>query len=489
MSTIVVTHRYVVPSGDTLSFSDESAFDLAPGANQTDVTLINNGQVDVVDRRDRASIVGVDSATGSAQADIINRANGSLTVTAQGSHSDATAVFLHLAGSLDNEGEIHVSAVRGLATGLLTDGGQVDVANAGLIQVDGQQSFGIWLKGPSSLDNSGGIVATSHAYAYAASGVSMQGGLLINSGSISAEARGSAFGVSMSSPFERLDNSGSIIAHSQSSEELVRAVSFGGYGNGDVVLNNTGVIKAVHSQGERIAVFVQTGSDTHGLHVTIDNSGQIAGDIFTSYEGGGRAVIQNSGQIDGNIFFGYDDDVFRITGAGRVNGVVDGEGGDDSLFGGAGADTLRGEGAYSPRAYAGDDLLSGAGGNDTLSGSDGDDVLIGGRGADSLTGGLGTDDFQFDVIGDSSTRHPDLITDLESSDRIDLSRIDADKHAAGDQAFTLVDHLDGHAGQAALSYDATAQETLLQLDVNGDGVADAGIRLTGDQTGFSNFAL
>lgn len=82
-----------------------------------------------------------------------------------------------------------------------------------------------------------------------------------------------------------------------------------------------------------------------------------------------------------------------------------------------------------------------------------------------------------------------MIGDLAGEDVIDLSTIDANTAVSGDQAFTLVSALDGHAGQAALVYDAGADETALELDTNGDGTADVTIRLGGDHHDFANFVL
>lgn len=49
--------------------------------------------------------------------------------------------------------------------------------------------------------------------------------------------------------------------------------------------------------------------------------------------------------------------------------------------------------------------------------------------------------------------------------------------------------LDGHAGQAALQYKGHADQTLLKLDVDGDGKADAVIVLDGDHRDFDHFLL
>lgn len=96
---------------------------------------------------------------------------------------------------------------------------------------------------------------------------------------------------------------------------------------------------------------------------------------------------------------------FVIVAAGPTNG-------DDSLVGGAGADTIA--------ALGGDDTVRGAGGNDSLSGdagSDqlfgdaGDDTLVGGDDGDTLNGGAGNDQLfsgQGDDRADGGDNH-DLI--------------------------------------------------------------------------------
>jgi hypothetical protein len=68
---------------------------------------------------------------------------------------------------------------------------------------------------------------------------------------------------------------------------------------------------------------------------------------------------------------------------------------------------------------------------------------------------------------------------------IDLSRIDADVGAGGDQAFVFVGGFTGQAGQAVLS--ASGADTLLSLDVNGDGVADLQLEIAGGVTAGAGF--
>lgn len=170
----------------------------------------------------------------------------------------------------------------------------------------------------------------------------------------------------------------------------------------------------------------------------------------------------------------------NIAGIGNIR-HIDGRAGDDTIYGQ--------DGKYS--GGAGDDFVTGV--SSTLLGRDGDDrlqsysgdsTLDGGAGADTLTGGTGKDSFRF-----SSLDGTDLVRDMKGDDTIDLSRIDADATTAGDQAFHLSAALDGHAGELVAAYDDGAKLTTLSGDVDGDGVADLVIQLSGDQTGFANYVL
>lgn len=161
---------------------------------------------------------------------------------------------------------------------------------------------------------------------------------------------------------------------------------------------------------------------------------------------------------------------FQIT-TGAGNDDVRTGGGDDTLSGGQG-----------------DDFFHGAAGADVLTGGAGADTLSGGRGLDVLTGGQGADRFRFDDL-DSLLGAADRITDLQALDIINLSRIDADVTAAGDQAFVLVDSFSGAAGEATLRYQAGGDVTRLILDTDGDGGADIVIIAAGDHRDFGSFVL
>jgi Ca2+-binding RTX toxin-like protein len=152
------------------------------------------------------------------------------------------------------------------------------------------------------------------------------------------------------------------------------------------------------------------------------------------------------------------------TGAAGVDTLVSVE----NVIGGSGGDHLRGDDGVN--------LLSGGGGDDTIEGGDGSDVM---------SGGSGTDVFVFSAAHDSG----DAIIDLGAGDHIDLSRIDADTDRTGNQAFHIVNHFDGHAGQLMVVHDGVTDTTVVLGDVDGDFIPDFGMVLNGDQTGFAGWAL
>jgi Ca2+-binding RTX toxin-like protein len=137
-------------------------------------------------------------------------------------------------------------------------------------------------------------------------------------------------------------------------------------------------------------------------------------------------------------------------------------------------------------------VLDGFVGDDTIDGGNGNDTLIGGAGGDSLTGGRGNDTFRYLAVADSDGADLDRITNLAGKDRIDLSQIDAKANRAGDQKFELVEEFTGKAGQLVVTFHTTGEhagDTTVELHVDGDGIADALILITGDHDDFIRFVL
>jgi serralysin len=137
---------------------------------------------------------------------------------------------------------------------------------------------------------------------------------------------------------------------------------------------------------------------------------------------------------------------------------------------GSGKDQLTGNDAAN--------RLDGGAGDDTLFGLGGNDVLIGGAGADTLTGGDGADTFRF-AAGDSGVgAGRDTIADFhKGEDKIDL---------AGASTFIGSSAFSGSAGE--VRYAASSGQTVVELDSNGDGLADLQILLSGElQLSYSDF--
>ncbi|WP_255646817.1 type I secretion C-terminal target domain-containing protein [Inquilinus sp. Marseille-Q2685] len=147
--------------------------------------------------------------------------------------------------------------------------------------------------------------------------------------------------------------------------------------------------------------------------------------------------------------------------------------------GNATGDTLVSIEGVAGSRYA--DTLIGSSTANILNGGDGDDVLRGGGGRDTLTGEGDADRFVFTTTGDSATgsANADRITDFSHAqgDRIDLSLIDANTGAAGNQAFSFIgtEAYTGVAGQ--LRYVVSNGDAVIAGDTDGDKVSDFNIVL------------
>ena len=196
----------------------------------------------------------------------------------------------------------------------------------------------------------------------------------------------------------------------------------------------------------------------------------------------------------------------RLTGN-SGNNVLDGKSGIDTLIGkggndtyivdeskdrviekaGGGTDTIRSSVNETLSAnvenlvLTGSENLKGYGnsGKNRLTGNSGDNVLEGKAGRDVLTGKDGGDKFIYRSIDDSGitklTR--DVITDFDGteSDVIDLSKIDADTGAKGNQAFVYIgsDLFSGTQGEVRF------ESSILGVNTGIGTTADMQIKLNG----------
>lgn len=235
---------------------------------------------------------------------------------------------------------------------------------------------------------------------------------------------------------------------------------------------------------------------------------------------GGNGVDLLNGGDDGDTLYGGDDG--DILDGGDGVDYLYGEDGDDVLLGGAGGDHLYGGGGMNAISYlgstgvtinlgtnsfsggdaAGDtvsdiqniygsvviDSLTGDGnanrlhgnaGGDTIDGGGGNDVIHGGTGVDILTGGTGQDTFLYLMTGDSGTTAGtrDTINDFNQGegDLIDVGAM----AGFATNAFIGTSAYSASGTQSEVRYAQVSGNTVVGMDVNGDGTGDWTIVLSG----------
>jgi Ca2+-binding RTX toxin-like protein len=248
----------------------------------------------------------------------------------------------------------------------------------------------------------------------------------------------------------------------------------------------------------------ENGNDTSVGGAGNDFFYDLSGD--NTFDGGEGNDNFYAGSGDDTVLGGAGDDRIvawggnNILHGGEGNDIIEAGSGDDEITGGAGHDNLTaGDGANTVRGGAGNDRVYGGGGADSLWGDDGDDQLYAGAGNDTLYGGDG-DDYLSDgsgddvvfggagadriVIGDGS----DLISGGTGVDQFSFGGLTGVNTITDFQigeiidfrgVFTLISPRPFWAGQGALTgvsgelrFHWLDGDTVIELDTDGDGVAD-----------------
>jgi Ca2+-binding RTX toxin-like protein len=247
---------------------------------------------------------------------------------------------------------------------------------------------------------------------------------------------------------------------------------------------------AVIAAESQLAVATLTASDLDGDSFTFSIAGGADAAKFTINATTGALSFVSSpdyeapADADGNNVYDVvvsvsdgalaDTQAIAVSVANVADGVtLTGSGGGNTLTGTVAEDIIRGLG--------GNDELNGGAGADMLDGGTGNDTLVGEIGADTLFGGTGADRFVFTSPADSAVATPDVISDFSRSerDRISLSDIDANSRVGGDQKFAFIGSAAFSAVAGQLRFEQTNGNTRVMADVNGDGVADFAIQVTG----------
>jgi Ca2+-binding RTX toxin-like protein len=216
-----------------------------------------------------------------------------------------------------------------------------------------------------------------------------------------------------------------------------------------------------------------------------DRAGLASRVVFTGAQTGHADLGVSDGGIGSVEFTG----TFSVRGGDKADDMT-GSTGYQNLQGGLGNDTLRGgdgldvlfgnvgDNRVNNTTITDNDLLEGGGGNDIIRGDTGNDTLVGGGGADKLEGGSGNDVYDYNSVTESglAATNRDVITGFAGADKIDLSTIDANEAAIGNQAFsgTFVSTFTA-AGQ--LRFDSATNTLFGNTDA--DATAEFSIVLTG----------
>ncbi|KHQ52425.1 calcium-binding protein [Mameliella alba] len=434
-------------------------------------------------------------------------------------------------GVVTKDGELIITndeaiTLSGVGLNYLSVNGSVQtVSNASLTAIEMSGEGSIMLFGPNAtiISLNGNAVAgdVSENFELDNAGTILAG----SSGIIVTESDGSIASRISNSGRIHADGSGIILASGNTTVRVVNTGEIiGTTGTGIIVNANVGqtggsvINNAGYIYGSSRAFLGGEGADW------IFNSGTFDGDILLfsgndRYEGGAgvaTGVIEGDsgedtiagGDAPDTMEGGTEDDLLVGRGGddnlsgdngndtllggdgndlldgGSDDDVITGNAGDDTMAGGIGDDILVGQDG-SDRLEGGsqNDTMDGGAGNDTLEGDDGNDILrgrsgedelAGGPGRDFLTGGTGADQFVFRAAANTVPgANRDQILDFEQG--IDLIVVAGLSPGVFEFRGTAGFAPSGNPELRLL--ETATGSTIVQLDNDGDGIADAEIRV------------
>ena len=343
-------------------------------------------------------------------------------------------------------------------------GGSGEIVNSGLIQgsimlaggaVASPSRISIINTGTMSSTNGTAITIDNEDRAVGSTYLNNTGTII---GEISAIQLGGAFG---NSNVDRIWNAGKIVGHVFMENQDDRYEGLAGIVIGDVLGgagDDTlagGAATDVFLGGEDDDVLVGRGGDD-------DLDGEAGHDLLLG--GDGNDIMEGGTEDDTLNGNSGDDSIYGDAG----NDILVGQDGSDLLEGGAGNDTLDGG--------SGDDILAGGDDNDILRGRSGEDELAGGLGRDFLTGGQGADNFTFRSVAETVVgANRDQILDFEQG--VDLIVVAG--LSPGVFEFKGTGAFGPNGNPELRLFETPTGATIVQIDADGDGVADAEIRVAG----------
>jgi len=273
---------------------------------------------------------------------------------------------------------------------------------------------------------------------------------------------------------------------------------FGGAGNDTYIIDSSDVVTEFAGEGKDtiMAAFTFSLASANGNNVenliltgaaAIDGTGNALNNLI---KGNNGANTLSGGDGNDKLIGGGGIDAF-VGGKGNDRYTVDNKSETVTELKKEGIDTVMSSATYKIGANIEKLTLTGGANidatgntlNNKITGNNGDNTITGSMGKDTLKGKAGADTFDFNNVKDSTVgaKHDIVMDFVHLTDHLDVKSIDADTTTAKNQAFTFLsgdgDAFTHNAGE--LRFDTVSGDTIVQGDVNGDGVADFEIMLKG----------